>query len=250
LAQFSFDPRTVTKEYTNFEPLPPGWYKAVVCESEIIENSAKTGLRLMLTYQIIEGQYTNRKITQGYNIANPNPQSVEIALSEVKAICACVGKFNPIAHSEEIHGIPMQINVRKQKDADYNEVKGYKDVNGNDPGKAGQGAPAPQIPQPPQGYAQPAQPQYAQPPAAPAQPGFGGAPPAWAPPAPAAPPAQPQYGQQPPQQPPAAPAWAPGAPAAPAPAPAYQVPVAQGAPAPAWQPNTAPPDAPAWAPQR
>jgi hypothetical protein len=221
LAQFSFDPRTVTKEYTNFEPLPPGWYKAVVCESEIIENSAKTGLRLMLTYQIIEGQYTNRKITQGYNIANPNPQSVEIALSEVKAICACVGKFNPIAHSEEIHGIPMQINVRKQKDADYNEVKGYKDVNGNDPGKGGQGAPAPQVPQPQQGYAQPA-PQYA----------------------------QPQYGQQPPQQPPAAPAWASGAPAAPAPAPAYQVPVAQGAPAPAWQPNAAPPAAPAWAPQR
>jgi hypothetical protein len=249
LAQFSFDPRTVTKEFTNFEPLPPGWYKAVVCESEIIENSTKTGLRLMLTFQIIEGQYTNRKITQGYNIANPSTQAVEISLSEIKAICACVGKFNPIAHSEEIHGIPMQINVRKQKDADYNEVKGYKDVNGNDPGKGGQGAPAPQVPQPPQGYAQPA-PQYAQPPAAPAQPGFGGAPPAWAPPAPAAPPAQPQYGQQPPQQPPAAPAWAPGAPAAPAPAPAYQVPVAQGAPAPAWQPNTAPPAAPAWAPQR
>jgi hypothetical protein len=221
LAQFSFDPRTVTKEFTNFEPLPPGWYKAVVCESEIIENSTKTGLRLMLTFQIIEGQYTNRKITQGYNIANPSTQAVEISLSEIKAICACVGKFNPIAHSEEIHGIPMQINVRKQKDADYNEVKGYKDVNGNDPGKGGQGAPAPQVPQPQQGYAQPA-PQYA----------------------------QPQYGQQPPQQPPAAPAWAPGAPAAPAPAPAYQVPVAQGAPAPAWQPNTAPPAAPAWAPQR
>jgi hypothetical protein len=220
LAQFSFDPRTITKEYTNFEPLPPGWYKAVICDSEIIETSSKNGFRLMLTWQIIEGQSTNRKITQGYNIQNPNPTAVEIAMSEIKAICACVGKFNPIGHTEEIQGIPMQINVRKQKDADYNEVKGYKDVNGNDPGKGGQGAPAPQVQQPPQGYAQPAQQQFAQPPA---QPGYAAAPPAWAPQAPAAPPEQQQYAPQPPQ----------------------------GAPAPAWQPNAAPPPAPAWAaPQR
>jgi putative serine protease PepD len=167
----------------------------------------------------------------------------------------------------------LQILLTEPKDSDYNEVKGYRSINGEEADKIGQGAPVGHQQQPPQGFGQPApiqttpypqQPPYQQP-APPAAPAEQLSPDgawklvngAWVPNTP-----------PPPAAPPAAPAWA--APASPAP-PAFnpQQPQngsygaqpaagngttqnATAAPptAPAWQPNGQQPAAPAWAPQR
>lgn len=245
MPQFPFN-QAQHKPQSTLEQMPAGWYPARVIESDIAPTSKGDGFRLKLTFEIIDGPYKGRKVTSGYNIQNPNPQAVEIAMNEIAAICCCVGKFQPIQQSEELHGIPLQIKLTTQKDSDYNEVKGYRDINGNDPGKAGAGAPVAQTaPQsmPPQGFAQAPPPQYAQqptnayaptqqpyPPQAPAP----VAAPAWAPPAPQAAP------QQAPAQ---APAWAPQQPQQTAPQAQPQ--------APAWTPGAMPPAPPAWAgPQR
>ena len=243
---FPYNPQ-MYKEQANLEPLAPGWYPAVIIESDVLETNAKDGFRLELKFKVIDGPGKDRTIKSNYNIQNPNPKAVEIAMSEIKSICSCIGKFSPINQSEELHNIPLQIRLAKQKDSDYNEVKGYKDINGNDPGKGGQGAPVGHQQQPPQGfgnaaqgqtpYAPPQQQQYA-----PAQPQY--MPPAAAQAPAYAPPQQPQ-----PQAPAAAPAWTPPAPQAAAPA-YQQPPQQQQQQAPAWQPGGPQPQAPAWAPPR
>lgn len=246
---FPYNPQ-MYKEQANLESLAPGWYPAIIIESDVLETNAKDGFRLELKFKVIDGPGKDRTITNNYNIQNPNPKAVEIAMSQIKSICSCIGKFSPINQSEELHNIPLQIRLAKQKDSDYSEVKGYKDINGNDPGKGGQGAPVGHQQQPPQGFgnAPQAQPPYAPPQQqyTPAQgqyaPPVGAQPPAYAPP-------QPQYAPQT-QAPAAAPAWTPPAPQAAA--PAYQPPPQQQQQqqAPAWQPGGPQPQAPAWAPQR
>lgn len=250
MPQFPFNP--AQHEYRKtFEQLPAGWYPAVISGSEIVPTSKGDGFRLVLEYTIIDGAAKGRIVgKQGHNIQNPNPQTVEIAMSEIKTISACVGKYAPIQQSEELHNIPLQIRLIAAKDSDFNEVKGWKDINGNDPGKGGQGAPVQHQQQPPQGFAAPpAQQPYGAPP-----PQQQYAPPAqaqYAPPAPAQPPTyaqppQPQYAPQPPAPQGGAPAWA--APVAAPPAQQYApAPQQAAAPqAPAWTPGAAP-QAPAWA---
>lgn len=251
MAQFSFDPSQYELQ-KSFEPLPPGWYPAVIKSSEIVPTSKGDGFRLKMEFEIIDGPGKGRVVTSGYNIQNPNPEAVRIAYSELKTIAACIGVFSPIQDTQQFHGRPLQIRLVAQKDSDYNEVKGYKDINGNDASKVGApAAPAPQgpVPVPPQGFAQPQQAAWAPPqqPAYQVAPPAPAAPPAWAPqtaaaPAPAAPPAW----APPPQQ--AAPVAAPAGPPAWAPPAAAAAPAGYAPPAPpAWAPQNAPPAPPAWA---
>lgn len=231
---------------SNLETLPKGWYPAVIVESEVVPTVKKDGFRLVLKFEIIDGPFKGRKIEKGYNIDNPSAQAVEISMSEIKTVCACVGVFARLDASEQLHGKPLQIHLIQKTDSDYNDIKGYKTINGEEPGKAtGQAAaPAQAYVQPPtQGFGQPApqapqQPAWAQPqqpaPSYPPQP----AAPQYAP----APAAAPQYPA--PQGPPA---WAPQAQQQPAAAPSYPAPAAA---APAWSPQAPPPQAPAWAQQK
>jgi hypothetical protein len=243
LPNFGFNPQQ-HKLSAAMEQMAAGWYPAVIESSDIVPTSAKNGFRLVLTFLIIDGPGKGRKVTKGYNIDNPSAQSVEIAMSEIATICACIGRYQPIQQTEELHHQPLQIRLTCPKDSDFNDVKGYRTINGDDPAKGGT-TPVAQVAQ--QGYAQ--QPpqqaaaypqhtpvyQHPQPPQTPMQsaPGTPPAPawqqpqqgtpaqpPAWTPPAPPSPPAPPAppnptpaYGQpqQPPQTPPQAPAWTPGA---------------------------------------
>ena len=151
MANFNYDPNQ-HKEAQSFEALPAGWYPAIISDSEIVQTSKKDGFRLVLTFTIIDGPHKGRKINSGYNIDNPSAKAVEISMSELKSICSVIGKFSPIADSQELHNQPLQIRLVAPKDSDYNEVKGYKDIAGNDPGKSQQVAPVGHQQQPAQGF--------------------------------------------------------------------------------------------------
>jgi len=262
MALFNFDPTPHQLQSTP-EPLPVGWYPAVMTESEIVPTSKGDGFRLKVLYEIIDGPGKGRKVPAGYNIDNPNPQAVQISMEEIKTARFCMGLFGPSQDSSEMHNKPLQIRLKKQKDSDYNEVGGYKTIDGTDADKIGQGAPMGHQVQPTQGFGQPPAQQFAQqpppPPYAVADPTAGwqrspdnawklnpatnGWEPNTAPaPAPPAPPAAPA----------APPAWSPnaGAPAAP-PQQSFAPPATPGAPpsAPAWSPQAGP-SAPSWQPQR
>jgi len=244
---------------SNFQETPeallPGWYPAVMIESDVVATAAKTGFRLACVYQVIDGPGKGRKILAGYNVDNPNPEAVRISMEELKTLSACMGHFAPLTDSAELHNRPLQLRLAKQKDSDFNEVKGYKTIDGKDAKDAAQGPAIGHQPIPTQGFAAPApQPPYAVPAATqyPVDPSgqwmlVNGQ---YVP--------NTQVAAPPPPPPPPAPApvaaWAPPAPpAAPqAAAPAYAPPAAAGAPPapPAWAPATAGPVAPSWTPQR
>jgi hypothetical protein len=183
--------------------LPIGKHPVIVESSEVKANAKNDGGYLQLNLKIIDGPQTGTVGAYRLNLYHSNQQTVEIAHRQLSAVCHVVGVFN-VQDSAQLHNIPFMVEVGPQKnDPQYTEVKRVFDINGNEPGKAGQG----QQPQQPQGFGQqPAQQPAAQQPGAwgqqgqqPAAPAQGSAP-AWG---------APQGQQQPAQQPPQgnAPAW-------------------------------------------
>lgn len=141
--------------------LPIGRHPVVVESSEVKANKANDGGYLQLNLKVIDGP--QQGVTGAYrlNLYHSNQQTVEIAHRQLSAVCHVVGVFN-VQDSGQLHGIPFVIEVGPQKnDPQYTEVKKVFDINGNEPGQAGQGN-APAQPQgqqggAPQGQQQPAQ---------------------------------------------------------------------------------------------
>ena len=161
--------------------LPVGRHPVIIESSEVKANKANDGGYLQLNLKLIDGPQMGTTGAYRLNLYHSNPQTAEIAHRQLSAICHVIGVFN-VQDSQQLHNIPFIVEVGLQKGEEaaqkgYTEVKKVFDINGNEPGKAGQGA-APAQPQPQGGGAwgqQPAQqPAWGQPqqPAAPA----GGAP--------------------------------------------------------------------------
>ena len=114
------------------EPVPAGWYKAVIAASEEKPTKAQTGSYLQMTVEIIEGEHAGRKVTERLNLNNPNATAVEIAQRTLSSICRAVGVMTPRS-SDDLHDKPMMVKVKvKPGDANYsasNEIDDYAPAN-------------------------------------------------------------------------------------------------------------------------
>ncbi len=146
--------------------LPVGRHPVIIESSEVKANKANDGGYLQLNVKLIDGPQTGTTGAYRLNLYHSNPQTAEIAHRQLSAICHVIGVFN-VQDSGQLHNIPFIIEVGLQKGEEaaqkgYTEVKKVFDINGNEPGKAGQGAPAAQPQQQPAaqggfGQQQPAQ---------------------------------------------------------------------------------------------
>ncbi|NBT30477.1 MAG: DUF669 domain-containing protein [Rhodobacteraceae bacterium] len=114
---------------TAFEPLPAGWYKAVITESAEKPTKAMTGSYLQLRIEVIEGQHKGRVLFDRLNLKNPNETAVDIAQRTLSAICRAVNVRTPRS-SSDLHDKPLMVKVAvKPATNGYdasNEIKGYE----------------------------------------------------------------------------------------------------------------------------
>lgn len=171
MVQFSFDATQVKPNSGSADIVPAGMYIVAVTRSEFVPTKAGDGHMLVLTLTIQNGDYAGSVLVDRLNLRNNNSKAVEIAYGQLSAICHVTGVMR-MQQTEELHGRPFQVKVTQSPRNDDpskmgNEIKGYYDVNGNEPGaQPAQGQAAPQQPAQP---AQPSAPQWQQPPAQPAQ---------------------------------------------------------------------------------
>ena len=136
---------------SSFDPIPAGWYQAIISNSEMKATRDGYGEYLSLTLQVIEGQYENRLVFARLNLKNANDKAVDIARKDLAAICRAVGVMSPQA-SEELHDIPLMIKVKvRPASGDYeasNDIGGYKAVEGANLTPAPKAASKPQTPPP------------------------------------------------------------------------------------------------------
>lgn len=150
LAGYNFNAEEVEPS-SSFDPIPAGWYTAIISSSEMKATRDGYGEYLSLTLQVIEGQYENRLVFARLNLKNANDKAVDIARKDLAAICRAVGVMSPQA-SEELHDIPLMIKVKvRPASGEYeasNDIGGYKAVEGANLTPAPKAASKPQTPPP------------------------------------------------------------------------------------------------------
>lgn len=140
MVQLNFNATGVAPQAA-LDPLPTGIYPVIITRTEQKPTRAGDGSYIEIEMQVQGGEFANRKVFDRLNIQNKNQVAVDIAYSTLSAICHVTNRLQ-IQQTEQLHGIPFQVSVKKiprndQPDVMTNEVAGYKDINGNDPGKAG-----------------------------------------------------------------------------------------------------------------
>lgn len=194
MVQLNFNAQGVAPNKA-LEAIPTAWYPVMIVGSSEKPTKAGTGSFIELEMQVQGGEYNGRKLFDRLNIRNPNQTAVDIAYATLSSICHVTGRLH-IQDTAQLHGVPFMALAKKRVRDDLpppapgeepqysNEVAGYRDINGNDPGFAGNvaqpasqpqwaggGAPAqqqapvqqyqqPQQQAPQQQYQQPVQQQY------------------------------------------------------------------------------------------
>lgn len=136
----------------DFDPIPAGWYPAIINQSEMKPTKDGYGEYLSLAFQIIEGEYANRLIFARLNLKNQNDKAVTIARQDLAAICRATGIMQPQS-SQEFHDIPMMIKVKVRPAKDSyeasNDICGYKSYGDDAPVAAPTKSTAQKTPTPP-----------------------------------------------------------------------------------------------------
>lgn len=113
------------------EPIPAGWYKAVITESEEKPTKAQTGSYLQMTLEIIDGEHAGRKAFERLNLNNPNATAVEIAQRTLSSICRATGVMTPRV-SQDLHDKPLMVKIKVKPAKDgydaSNEIAEYEAV--------------------------------------------------------------------------------------------------------------------------
>ena len=128
---FNFNANNVDPN-VGFDAIPEGTYNAIIIESENKATKRGDGSYLELKFQILDGEYAGRPLWTRLNLDNPNDQAVKLAQAELSAICHAVKIMTP-KDSQELHNLPLQIEVKCKKREDNgemtNEIKGYHPKN-------------------------------------------------------------------------------------------------------------------------
>lgn len=124
-----------------FEVLPADDYLVQIINSAMKATKDNAGQYLELEMDILDGPYQGRKIFDRLNLINANAQTVEIANRTLSAICHATGVMS-VSDSEQLHFKPIVAKVTvkpartaangKSYDAG-NEVKGYRNPQGDFP---------------------------------------------------------------------------------------------------------------------
>lgn len=147
MVALSFNASSV-KPNAAFEAVPSGNYPVIITNSQKKPTQKGDGAYYEFEMTIQGGEYAGRKLFDRLNIENPNKTAEEIAYATLSAICHVTGRLS-MTDTQQLHGIPfIAVAVKKprndQPEVMTNEVRGYKDINGNDPGKAPGAGGAPQ----------------------------------------------------------------------------------------------------------
>jgi hypothetical protein len=142
MAKFTFDATTVEPSAPT-GPIPAGTYLAHVIESDLKALKSGNGTGLALTFQILDGEFKNRRLWANLNVQHSNPEAQKIGQQQLSSLCRAVNAVK-LNNSEELHFKPVKIRVKIRVDAQYgdkNEIAGYEPATGTTSAPSFQSAP-------------------------------------------------------------------------------------------------------------
>jgi hypothetical protein len=118
-------------EESSFAPVPPGIYAAKITDTSIVENKAKTGKHLKITYTLLGKKgVKNRKLYDYFTLSNVEPDKVKKGLGKLKRMLKTMEtEYEDLADTSELHGklIGVSLKVETSDDfGDQNKIHKYE----------------------------------------------------------------------------------------------------------------------------
>ena len=129
---------STVEEAAGFDPIPPGEYPMQCVGVEMAVSKAGNKM-LKAQFQVLGGQYDNRRIFEQYNIGHTNPTVVQIAQRDIKSwVMACGYTGNErltmaMLQALEGHEFVGMVKIDKDKTGQYqdsNRIRAYKPMPG------------------------------------------------------------------------------------------------------------------------
>jgi hypothetical protein len=129
----AFIPNDVPEDDRGFDPIPPGNYNMQVIDSNIIPTKSGSGDQLVLTLEVINGPFENRRVWDRLNIRNQNADAQRIAQRALADLCIAIG-ISSLTDTNDLHFKPFTgcVTIQNDKTGQYgpqNRVR-YKPRNG------------------------------------------------------------------------------------------------------------------------
>ena len=115
--QGHFDPNAVDRSAAkDFDVIPAGEYPAKIIETKEYPNNKGTGRILELVWEIIDGQFKNRRIWQRLNYIHQNSTAQAIAQAQLAQVTDACGIQHALRDTSAIEHRPMRIKVKVKTD--------------------------------------------------------------------------------------------------------------------------------------
>ena len=122
-----FDPKKVEKVQSNYDALPKGWYRVMIASSEGKATKAGTGRYINMALDVVDGQYTGRKVWQIFNIQNPSEMAQKIGQSDLKRLLEALGTSQALQREDDLHRIVrdrvLLVKLGQKKDGQSGEMR-------------------------------------------------------------------------------------------------------------------------------
>jgi hypothetical protein len=141
----TFSADTLPVSDRNFEPLPAGWYSAVVNGAEIKVTKAGTGKYIAVRYDITGPTHQGRVVFGNLNIKNANPTAEKIGREQLGEIMRAIG-LATVQDTDQLVGGQLMIKLEIRESEQYgdsNDVKAFKSIGSAPPPAAAAAKAAP-----------------------------------------------------------------------------------------------------------
>ena len=128
MADLDFNLLEPSEEDRSFDPLPEGWYKASVLETERSTSQAGNDM-LNVTFEITQADHAGRRAWNNFNLWHPAENVIGIAQRQFSDMARACGLTN-CKDSDELIGLHLDIMLKvEQGNGQYgpkNRVVGYR----------------------------------------------------------------------------------------------------------------------------
>lgn len=127
----------------NYDPLPPGWYKANITQAELKSTAAGDGQYIKMRYEIMGPTHAGRVVFGNLNIKNASARAEEIGRQQLGEIMRAIGLAR-VQDTDQLIGASLQVKLEvrpartdektgKTYEA-QNEIRGFKAITSHDSG--------------------------------------------------------------------------------------------------------------------
>ncbi len=114
----NFNPNDYEPEKGRPDPIPEGWYRAMIIESEMRQSKAGDPM-IWLNWKVTEGDHEGNDVWQYILVAHPDEETREIAGKRLSSIYEAMECKEAIEDLSELHNKEAEVRVKTEESETY-----------------------------------------------------------------------------------------------------------------------------------